>query len=685
MKINRSFVTAAALAAFAGLAAAQPTVWNFNDTLNPTSGPGSLEARPAQTSSFGTASSFGLPLIGGSDAGVLKTDFVDSPDAGYNVHHMTGPNGGGGYGNQYTFIADVLFPTTNGFHSFYNTNETNANDGDFFLNPNGGIGISGSYQGNIQANNWYRVAFTVDLTATPSLKKYIDGVLVGSQNIGGRDGRFALYTTAQAPIDYFILFGDNDGDTLEVFTNSFLFENRVWSEGEMAALGAATAAGIVPPASLPPSVSATIAPSFGSRGSSALLTATPASGTLPASTSYTLTADLSALGGSSTQSLFDNGTNGDAVANDGVYSYLLTVGSSAPTGANGVSVTVLDQANRTGTGTASFFVLDPTSGCNFTVVNFDNATAPLASDAGPGQLEFWDAVTPGNTETITQFGTTTSFGIPNIAGASANVMHIPSYFADEGLRFNNLSPGNGGGVYVNQVSFGYDIYFPSNCTDCTDSFPFLNSNNTNSNPADFLGVLSTGQLGLDYNKRGDTTYSAPGAFTLDSWNRIVFVLDVTADHALGHIYVNGAPVFTGPINDSVDTYFSLYSTTDGDPAPDTEAFSHICTSGDGFSAEAYINSFFMVDRALSASDVAGMGSASASGFPVLAGSCAPTPCDPDVNQDGNADQGDIDYLVNVVAGGDNPTGVDPDFNTDGNADQGDVDALINVIAGGACP
>ena len=60
-------------------------------------------------------------------------------------------------------------------------------------------------------------------------------------------------------------------------------------------------------------------------------------------------------------------------------------------------------------------------------------------------------------------------------------------------------------------------------------------------------------------------------------------------------------------------------------------------------------------------------------------------CEPDVNQDGVADQGDVDYLINVIAGGENPAGVDPDFNQDGVGDQGDVDALINVIAGGACP
>jgi alpha-amylase len=63
----------------------------------------------------------------------------------------------------------------------------------------------------------------------------------------------------------------------------------------------------------------------------------------------------------------------------------------------------------------------------------------------------------------------------------------------------------------------------------------------------------------------------------------------------------------------------------------------------------------------------------------------PAPCDPDVNQDGNVDQDDVLYLINVIGGGQNPTGIDPDFNRDGNADQDDVTALIDVVAGGPCP
>jgi hypothetical protein len=60
-------------------------------------------------------------------------------------------------------------------------------------------------------------------------------------------------------------------------------------------------------------------------------------------------------------------------------------------------------------------------------------------------------------------------------------------------------------------------------------------------------------------------------------------------------------------------------------------------------------------------------------------------CDPDVNQDGNVDQDDVSYLINVVGGGENPTGIDPDFNRDGNVDQDDIAALIDVVAGGNCP
>lgn len=57
---------------------------------------------------------------------------------------------------------------------------------------------------------------------------------------------------------------------------------------------------------------------------------------------------------------------------------------------------------------------------------------------------------------------------------------------------------------------------------------------------------------------------------------------------------------------------------------------------------------------------------------------------PDINDDGNADQADVDLMINVVAGGATPN-FDPDINGDGAVDQGDIDALIGWISGGDCP
>jgi hypothetical protein len=53
--------------------------------------------------------------------------------------------------NQYTLIFDVYLQGI-GFRSLLQTDLSSSNDGDFFINPSGGIGISGIYDGNVTAN-----------------------------------------------------------------------------------------------------------------------------------------------------------------------------------------------------------------------------------------------------------------------------------------------------------------------------------------------------------------------------------------------------------------------------------------------------------------------------------------------------------------------------------------------------
>jgi len=189
-------------------------------------------------SQFGTTTGFGIPDIGGSAARVLY--FAPSVNnwGGYRMYHGAAPNGGGQYVNRYTLVYDVLYPVAGQWRSFLQTNTGNSNDGDIFVNTSNAIGISGSYQGTVNANTWHRIVFVFDQTYA-TLKKYIDGVLVGTQTVGGLDSRWTLDPHA-------LLFGDEDGDHDPTYVNSVQFRNGIMTDAQVAALGGATSASGVP-------------------------------------------------------------------------------------------------------------------------------------------------------------------------------------------------------------------------------------------------------------------------------------------------------------------------------------------------------------------------------------------------------------------------------------------------------
>ncbi len=227
-----------------------PTVsgqWDFNnqttfeDSLRATLG---ADMTLVPDTEFSTTF-FSLP-IRGTDANVLQYAAGATTD-GYVVVPGNPGNGGGERINQYTLVMDVMFPTDtiNSWHSLWQTRTNNTDDASLFVRPassGGGVGISGSYHGTIAGDTWYRLAFTFDLT-TRTLKKYINGGLVGQQTLGeGVDGRWSAGPTA-------MLFADNDGDSAPGNCNSVQFQPRVLSDAEIALLGTASAAGI--PVSIP--------------------------------------------------------------------------------------------------------------------------------------------------------------------------------------------------------------------------------------------------------------------------------------------------------------------------------------------------------------------------------------------------------------------------------------------------
>lgn len=187
--------------------------------------------------SFGTTTSFGIGNIAGSPAAVLHFVPGTSLWQGYKMYHNTTPNGGSLNVSQWTLIFDVYYPPAshNRWRAFLQTSLDGSTDGDFFVNNNNGIGISGQYQGAVLPETWHRIAFAVDMSSplSPAVAKWIDGVKVAYQTGlgGGLNGRFTLQP-------YALLFADEDGENSEAYVSSIQVWNGKLPDPLLASMGA---------------------------------------------------------------------------------------------------------------------------------------------------------------------------------------------------------------------------------------------------------------------------------------------------------------------------------------------------------------------------------------------------------------------------------------------------------------
>jgi hypothetical protein len=216
--------------------------WDFNSS-NLVATYGSdlqyFDAGVQADTTFGTTTDLGLPDINGQPTTVMHFNPTAVPWGGYQMFHGATPNGGGSFVNQYTLIYDLYLQGI-GWRSLLQTDIGNTTDGDLFIRPEGGIGISGVYDGTVPPNEWHRIAVAVDLASQPPvMAKFIDGVKVGIQTSGlsAVDGRFSLGSSA-------LLFADQDGDTADTYVSSVQFSNGRRPDAFIAALGAASASKI---------------------------------------------------------------------------------------------------------------------------------------------------------------------------------------------------------------------------------------------------------------------------------------------------------------------------------------------------------------------------------------------------------------------------------------------------------
>ena len=97
-------------------------------------------------------------------------------------------------------------------------------------------------------------------------------------------------------------------------------------------------------------------------GQGVLLKVTVTTATTPPSTGVSVNGDLTSIGGSSNQQFYDDGTHGDAIAGNNVYSFLATVGALVSTGAKNIPVVVTDAQARMAFAGITVSVASPTCG-----------------------------------------------------------------------------------------------------------------------------------------------------------------------------------------------------------------------------------------------------------------------------------------------------------------------------------
>ncbi len=188
-------------------------------------------------------------------------------------------------------------------------------------------------------------------------------------------------------------------------------------------------------------------------GESLLLTVTVTAGTNPASTGIAVTGDLTQIGGSATQTLFDDGTNGDVTVGDNVFSYLATVAEKTSVGEKTLPVSITDSQARSGSSSISLTVTStstPPSGTG-------NAT-PSTVAAGDATI-LTVAVQPGTNPTST--GLTVTGNLSSIGGSATQT------FFDDGTN-GDVTPGDNTFTYsaiVDASTIGGLKWLPVSITD----------------------------------------------------------------------------------------------------------------------------------------------------------------------------------------------------------------------------
>jgi hypothetical protein len=175
-----------------------------------------------------------LELVGTHQATAGPTDDNGAVRIGvgsyYKMAHGMAPNGGGANVNEYSVQIDFKIQKLGIWHTFFQTNLANLNDGDCFINPEGNIGVAATGYSSyaVKTEEWYRLVVSVKNGGL--YRYYLDGQLLLNGTVQSRDGRFGLD-------NLLLMFADENGEDGEIDCAELAVWDRSLTPDEAMGLG----------------------------------------------------------------------------------------------------------------------------------------------------------------------------------------------------------------------------------------------------------------------------------------------------------------------------------------------------------------------------------------------------------------------------------------------------------------
>jgi PKD repeat protein len=137
--------------------------------------------------------------------------------------------------NIFTLVMDIKIPQLSQWYSLYQSNWSNNNDGEAFVNPSGNVGVgdTGYSMYSLIPGEWYRLAISVNLGV--HYDYYLDGQILHNGGPQGFDGRFSLYPADDA--NQVLFFADDNGEDNALDVGMVALFDRDLSSNEIESIG----------------------------------------------------------------------------------------------------------------------------------------------------------------------------------------------------------------------------------------------------------------------------------------------------------------------------------------------------------------------------------------------------------------------------------------------------------------